>query len=326
MRWVLGILISILLLVWAFHGVDFHPLMQTFAVMPLWPVLMMLIGLVLYFVIKALRWSFLLSPIGNYSTLSLLPAALIGNAVNFLFFGYVGEFVRAWLLSKEYSVKKGPVLMTIAMERIFDLWTLLLLLGLATYISPALPPVIAKGGYIGAGLGLFATILASLMVFCPKLMLKGIRRVIPIFPVRWHGPILEEIEWLTKGLSSIAHPQLLLGLIVTSVLQWTLLCLISWFATSAVGVVVPPWALLGPLFLAAIGVVLPSSPGQIGVIEISFVLGLSVWGVAREKALAAGLLYHAVVYISVIAVAFVIAKRKGLSWDALFSLFKKEKM
>jgi uncharacterized membrane protein YbhN (UPF0104 family) len=62
----------------------------------------------------------------------------------------------------------------------------------------------------------------------------------------------------------------------------------------AVGIEVPPcaWALV--LFTINLAILLPSTPGQVGVLEAGGVLALSIAGVAPAPALAFALLYHSI--------------------------------
>jgi hypothetical protein len=315
MRWFLGIVVSIILLTWAFYDVDFHPLIETFSRISLWSVVGMIATIFLFFTFKIWRWQQLLTPVGNFSVVSLVPSTLIGTAVNYVFFGYIGEFVRTWILSREKSVSKSPVFMSIIMERIFDLWTLLLFLGVAAYISPTISPYVAKAGYAAAGLGIVATFCAVFLLFWPAKMQKFFKAVFNIFPESWQKILNDEIIKCTKGLRSIAHSKTSSIIILASLGQWAAMCASNWIAATAVGITVPPWALLGPMGLMILGMTLPSTPGQLGVIEISYVIGLLPWGVPKEQALAAGLLFHAVLYISVITVAMVISKSLNISWN-----------
>lgn len=309
MKWLLGIVVSAILLVWSFYDVDLEPLIKTFSNISLWAVLLMVICIGLFFVFKIKRWTYLLRPIGQFSSTTLVPSTIIGTAVNYVFFGYIGEFVRTWILSKETSTNKSPILMSIVMERIFDLWTLLLFLGIASYLSPTLSPYVASLGYFAAGLGLLATLFAGFLVFfsIPQWFFG-------LFPGSWQERIKAEVVKCTTGLRSIAHPQLILFIVAASLLQWSFMCASNWMATIAVGITIPPWALFGPMGLMILGMTLPSTPGQLGVIEISYVLGLLPWGVSKEQALAAGLLFHLILYLSVITTAFIISRKLNISW------------
>lgn len=314
MKWILSILFTAVLVVWSFYDVDFRPLVNTLSHLSPWAVILMVGCIILFFSLKIWRWKYLLSPVGDFNSLSLLPSTIIGTAVNYVFFGYVGEFVRTWILSKESSKDKSPILMSIVMERIFDLWTLLVFIGIASYISPTISPYIAQAGYAAAGLGLLATLFSGLLVFMPAQMQKLIRAMVSVLPEKWQTWLNDEVVKCTQGLRSIAHPKLLVIIVIASISQWMAMCACNWVAASAVGIEVPPWALLGPMGLMILGMTLPSAPGQFGVIEISYILGLLPWGVPKEQALAAGLLFHAVLYIVVIMTAFIISRRLKISW------------
>lgn len=312
MRWVIGIIVSVLLLWWSFHGIDLYPLAKIFASMPIWPLCIMLISIAAFFLLKALRWRLLLKPIKEIPSMELMPSIIIGTAINYILFGYMGEIVRMWLLSRQQNLRKGTIMMTIVVERILDLWTLLLFLAAATLISPQLYAIVAEAGYIALVLALIAT----LFIIFPQWLLK-------LFKI--HHRLHKEIDLAMHGLMSIRHPKLLLSIALVSILQWLVMMAgCNWMAATAAGIELPPWALLGPMGLMIVGMALPSSPGQLGVIEMAYILGLQVWGVAKEQALAAGLLFHLILYLSVIIVALYLIHRLHL-WSELRNVMGRKK-
>ena len=92
----------------------------------------------IYFVavyFRAVRWRFLLSPVGNFPVGRLYPVVVMGCMVNNLLPVRLGELARSWFLSREGDASGTSVLATIAVERVYDG---LALLALAAVSAPAL--------------------------------------------------------------------------------------------------------------------------------------------------------------------------------------------
>ena len=77
----------------------------------------------------------------------------------------------------------------------------------------------------------------------------------------------------------------------------------------------PPTAALLVLCTTALGMVIPSSPGYIGVYEYIVVLALSLFGVEREMALSYGLVLHGVIYVGQSLLGVLGLWRESLSYS-----------
>ena len=82
--------------------------------------------LLAYYVLKALRWRFLVEPFAKARTRELLPAVLAGLAGNYVF-PHVGEIARAVLAGRRLKTPPGALLGSIAIERFFDFLALLVI-------------------------------------------------------------------------------------------------------------------------------------------------------------------------------------------------------
>ena len=85
-------------------------------------------SIVVYFLavfFRAVRWRYLLAPIGEYSVSRLYPVVVIGYMANNLLPVRLGELVRSYYLSRREDVNASSALATVAVERIYDGITLL---------------------------------------------------------------------------------------------------------------------------------------------------------------------------------------------------------
>lgn len=79
-------------------------------------------------VVRAWRWRYLMKPVGDYTSRSLFGPMMAGFAINSLLPARAGEFARAYIAGKKEKVPFTSVFATVVVERIFDMFTLLLLL------------------------------------------------------------------------------------------------------------------------------------------------------------------------------------------------------
>src|SRR6266446_3951007 len=128
-RIILSVAVSAVCLAFAVKGVDWSEALQALAhanylaLLPIFPLSLW----TLY--IRAQRWRFLLRPVGRPAMRTLVAAVNIGFMANMVLPLRIGEVVRPVLVSRREGVPLSGVLATCVLERVFDLFTVLLLLG-----------------------------------------------------------------------------------------------------------------------------------------------------------------------------------------------------
>src|ERR1051326_3120065 len=122
--------------------------------------------MLMIYTFRALRWQYLLAPIGRTHFSTAFQAAVIGCAVSFLLPARPGEVLRPYLLAKREGLPATACFATIILERLLDLVTVLLLFGAFVVLvdpaslsaDPTLYARVKTGGLIaaaGAVVGLF---------------------------------------------------------------------------------------------------------------------------------------------------------------------------
>jgi len=64
--------------------------------------------------------------------------------------------------------------------------------------------------------------------------------------------------------------------------------------------------------LNVVGLVLPAAPGHVGTIQVAFIVALHGFGIAREPAFAASLVFNGVMVLPVMLVGLPILSRAGI--------------
>ncbi len=129
MKWKfwLGLLISVAFLYIAFHNVDLSLLylsIQSTNILFFIPIVALTF---FFYFIRALRWFHLLEPIKKIGLFSLFSSTVIGFAANCVFPARLGEFIRANHIGRMENISKSSSLATIVIERLFDVFTILLM-------------------------------------------------------------------------------------------------------------------------------------------------------------------------------------------------------
>lgn len=310
---VLGIIFSAAFLLLALRGINFAELGRVLLYAK-WSFIIpffLLIGG--FFWIKAVRWSLLLEPVVKIPGKYLVASMMMGVALNYIFFAYIGEVARAFFLAKQTRLSKSSILGTILLERLFDVIVLLGFLVIGLFLSTQEVPQL---GSIGIAFAVTAAVLLGLIVFCvynPKSALAVVKKLTSPFSLQTSNYIVKRFEMGFKGFQSISSPRLLGGTAAASLAMWLIMGFCNYLAILAVGIQVPYYVTFLIMALIALGVTLPNSPGHIGVIELCYVIVLKAYGVSSTDAFAAGLIFHVVLYTSVILFGVSIIRYLGMT-------------
>lgn len=299
----LGIAISAVFLYVAFRGQDLGDLRRAVNAANLWWIFP---ALVLYFIgvwLRATRWSVLIRPLANVDSRALFPVVVIGYMANNVLPLRTGELVRAYLIRRNYGVRKTSVLATIAVERIFDGFTMLsFMLVATTFVSFTSElrhlAIIAFVLFTGLLIGLFLLTLGG------DLFDRLLQILLGPLPAKVAGTVERLTESFLGGLGVFKERRDLAVVACLSVLAW--LFEASMYYTIARGFgdeireVMGIAATLMTTGVANMATLIPSSPGYIGQFEFGVRLVLSgALGVPETQALAYAILVHAALYFPI---------------------------
>jgi hypothetical protein len=272
------------------------------------------------FPLRAIRWRPLLQPALPRSRFHFrFAATCIGFMVNNLLPARVGEFARAYALSRLEPVKVSASFGTLVVERMFDGLTIVLLL-LISMAWPGFPDVSGRDfGSAAAWMGgLFALVFLVLlgMVIRPETSVRLFERTIArVLPKTVRRPVVDALEAFLDGLGALRNGRLVAEIVFWSVVTWLTGALSFYIGFLAFGIQLPFVAALFVQGLIALAVALPSAPGFFGVFEAAARVGLvSVWGVASGPALAFAIGFHMAGFLPVTLLGLYYLWRLGISW------------
>jgi uncharacterized protein (TIRG00374 family) len=289
---IIGFLISLLFLYFSLRGIDFHRLLITLKSADIRFAFLPLLCILLCLVLCSHRWS---KVVGNGVRFrDTFIAVLIGLFINNVLPARIGEIARGYVLTKRRGISFTYAVTTVFVDRFFDLVGLLII----TFIflpEDSLPKSIAQGIYML--LGLFIVCTTLLIVLSREGVAEKIAgrlaRVNKPFIARFSKRILE----VQQNLRRISSPFNLVYFIAIAVTTWLLMSTALYFVMLTLGVKI---AFVKVPFVCALlnmGLVIPSSPGYIGVYQFMLVYLLSIFNVPKTEAFAVSLVFQASWYI-----------------------------
>lgn len=317
LRLIVGILVSLLFLGWAIWGVhwgEFWDSLRDARYGYLVPAALIIYGVSW---VRAYRWRLLMAND---------PALSLGRVFRFVNIGYffnnvlpakAGEVVRGYLAGRLIAGGYGQAASALLIERLLDvLCVVILLVILLPFV--ALPAWIMRGGLI-FGAGAFGGTL--ILIILSRFGARGVDfvwRWVGRIPVVGHRRVKEALEHLMEGFGVLTTKRLLPGILLGSALVWLGYALFNYTVMAAFGLNVLPFS-AAAMVLCATGfaMVLPSSPGAIGVFEKAGMIALALYGVGESLAFSTMLVLHLYTNIILIVLGLVGLAMEGLSYRRL---------
>jgi uncharacterized protein (TIRG00374 family) len=287
----LGLAISVLAFGLAFRGADaarvFDALRKAnyFWIVP--SALLIALGLLF----RALSWRVIL---GRRIPLTrVFDVTNEGYLLNNLLPLRLGEFGRAYLISRHGDLPPLQALASVLVERVIDLLMIVVLL--LAFLPTITGLNVARNvvfGSIAVGLGALVALVVAARErdWMLRLARAVLHRIPRLHPGRWEA----RLAALLDGLAVLRDPRRAFTAAFWSGLAWVAAGLGAWALLRAFfpGAGVPVGFFV--LTLVGLGIAVPSAPGAAGVWEFAIVQALSVFQVERSAALSYAIAFHLV--------------------------------
>jgi len=96
----------------------------------------------------------------------------------------------------------------------------------------------------------------------------------------------------TAGLSSLRSTQHLVFVVLFSLASWTAQAGVIYGLNFAFGYSLPPYAAVLVMIINTVAIMIPITPGNIGVFQLATLFSLGLFGVSKEEALSFGIVLH----------------------------------
>ena len=313
---ILGLLISIGFMVWVFWKINFSQVLESMRGANYWWLLPNIALVLVVMYQRAWRWKSMAKPLKDVHFDKFLAATAVGFMANNVLPLRLGEFVRAYSLSKQDpDISKSASLAMIFTERIiFDLIVLLGIFGIVLMTtSLEMPPELKRASaylLVVAALGYLFAVALTLWSGPIARFVNNRLTILPKLAREWFA---EAIERFTLGLQFMRSPVAGAWVLLQSVLIWFVMGISNVFVFKAFGFDLPLEASFTTLAVVAIGITLPSSPGFVGVYHLAVILTLTKYGIDESSAAACAVVMHAAQYLTVTLFGLYFLKAKHLS-------------
>jgi len=263
--------------------------------------------------VRARRWQLLLRPV--------TPARWVRDSFTCYAIAYManmllplrpGEVLRPYLLGRKLGVEKTPLFATVLLERLWDMAFLAGLFLVAVAVSGAAMPEAVRRGVLAGGGGGAALLAAMWLVMASPRVKDSAVALVRRVP----GPAGQLAHRLGQtaalGVRTLRHPGLSARVVVLPGGVWLCSYLMAASCIAAFGLDLPWHVALFATVIANFGMMVPSSPGAIGVAHALYVFALSLFGVGASVALGVAVVLHGVGYLVVIAAGMVALGMEGM--------------
>ena len=243
------------------------------------------LGNIISLAAKGGTWHLLLRPLTHPSVATTQAATFVGAAVNSISVSVSGEAARAQLVASRTGISFGTAVASLVLTRIVETVALVVFLALALILVPL------WSGARTVGVALLGIAAVLVLVF----------RVLPW--TRWNGTFIRMVAPGSRGS--------LVGATALAVANW----IVQWFAyhwcIAATHTPTTAALSLSTLVMANVAGIFRLTPGNIGVIQGSLILGMGAFEIPAANALAAGLALQAVQVIPVLVIGVAIVGMQG---------------
>jgi glycosyltransferase 2 family protein len=283
---------------------------------------------VLGMMLRAVRWQYLLAPIGHASFRAAFRATTIGFAASAVLPARAGELIRPYLLARQEGLSVTATFATIIVERLVDSVTVVVLL--AAYVlffdsgmaaaDNTLYRLVRIGGLTVGGLTLVVLVLMFFAARDPEAVGRWAYKLEHLLPGRVTHKLAEALLRFAEGLAVVRAPARLLTVLLLSFPLWLSIALGIWTVTEAFAIHIPFTGSFLLMAILVVGVAVPT-PGGVGGFETAIQIGLtSFYGAPNDRAVGAALILHVVSLLPTVALGFIFLMQDGLGLGGMRNL------
>jgi len=283
---------------WFIRHIDFAAVVAAFAAAHAgWLVVAVVASFACLFA-KAVCWQILLAPRHRVSVGRLFRYEIAANAASAITPARAGELLRVWILKRRDGVPAADTTAIVVAGKNLEYAALVVLVAPVPWLLPALPR------WVGGTIALCGAIVGAVLVA----FWVAVGRVDAA-----RSPTA--LRRFIAGMAFLRNPRRLAASLVVCVVMWAadlgavmaVLYAVDIDTSVAAGVLV--------LFAVAMTVMWPSTPAQVGALEVGALTALDLLHVGTEAAFAFALLYHVVRVVPVLAAGLVLELRLVVGRD-----------
>ncbi len=277
---------------------------------------------ILVFVLRAIRWIWILEPVGRVPFLPAFRATAVGFAANMVLPARAGEVLRPAMLARERGLPFPALLASIVFERVLDALAQLVFLGVALAAGPGDGAAGILGSsrirWVVAAIAAAAIAMALFAVVWRRATERAFEVLFRVLPERFRGVARRISSTFLDGFASLRTPRLLLLVSAGSVLMWFVINIQIYCVMRAFALDLPLTAAYVVTTAAVLGLAVPT-PGGVGGYHAAVQFALTdIFAVPVATATGVALLAHAVSFVPISIIGFALfatspLRKKGLA-------------
>jgi glycosyltransferase 2 family protein len=273
------------------------------------------------FVVRTIRWIWMLRPVGRVPFFPAFRATAIGFAANTVLPARAGEVFRPALLARERSLPFSALLASIFFERVLDALSQLIFLGLALADPRAASAGIFASGRVrilAAAVAVVAVGVALFAVVWRTTTERLVERLIRFLPARIRPAANRIAHTFLDGFASLKTPRLAVLVGLGSIAMWLVINIQIYCVLRAFGLTLPLSAAYVVTTAAVLGLIVPT-PGGVGGYHAAVQFALTdVFQVPIATATGVALIAHAVSFVPISVIGFALfaaspSRKRGLA-------------
>lgn len=315
-RFLVGLALSAVSVVLLWRLIDWALVKQALETANPWLIALAVACLLLSLGAKTIRWRLLLPSESTVTTPRLFRILHISFLLNNVLPARMGDVARLAMTTRQPGLRLGHVLSSLLTERVADTLTLL---ACFAAVSPFLPvPEAYRGWLRAAWLVLAVAVLLALMAV---LVRRHLGRATAAASRHWRWPAVrvlrDEASSFRDGFRQLGSPRSAVRVWGWSVVAWSGAFAINWSLMWALGIHTPMAVAVLLTCTTNLAMLVPSSPGYIGVFHAAATLSLVPFNVGASQALSFAILAHLVnvLPVSLLGAAFLLFGREHLALD-----------
>ncbi|MBM3298853.1 MAG: flippase-like domain-containing protein [Deltaproteobacteria bacterium] len=262
--------------------------------------------------IRTVRWRCLIEQEREIPFFSVLRANAIGFMVNNLVPLRIGEVAKAEYIAREHSFSRGFLLGTVFAERMLDSLLLLIFLVVSALFSQTLIRLIHTKAWALVGV-------AAAMALAAVCLLHGPFRtaLLRACPARHRRHVAGMAERAAKAVGFTRTRRSLALMVALTLMIWLGTLLSCFLILWGLGIVLPCHAYIFIVSVGALGMVIPSSPGNVGVYHAVAMGAVMLFMVDKERALTYAIISHAADLVPNVLFGGIVSLERVLPWRVL---------
>ncbi len=312
--------------------------------------------IMLGYVLRAIRWQSLMLPIKKVSFINMFSATSIGFMANSILPARVGEIIRPAFIGKKEKIKITSSLATVFLERIFDLFGLLVFTIVILMLIPS--PDVEKVPNVGnadtvqnmeivdgphkssdseqsnisflqslkrwmgvfAGIGAGAVAFLAFLVIYPHRIKSIFQKIFSIFSDKLASKLIEFLDSFISGLQMLGNKWHVAWVFSLTIIIWVLIAASIYTLGFSFNLGLPFNGACLVAICLAFAVALPQAPGYIGVFHLATQKTLAIFDIEMVSSQSYALSLWAVNIIPITIVGIFFLWKEGIAFKELTKL------